>query len=158
MIGEFFRHRVGRPLMALLRQGVTPEKISLGLTLGIVIGVTPLIGSTTILCLLAAFLLQLNPAAIQVVNYLMLPVQLMMLIPFFRAGEWVFGAAHNPITLDGIRRLIQTNLGKAIATLWISTVHALAVWAILGVLAVFPIYRILLTPLRRLARLRVVSR
>lgn len=158
MIGEFFRHRVGTPLMALLRQGVTPEKISLGLALGIVIGVTPLIGSTTILCLLAAFLLQLNPAAIQMVNYLMLPVQLLTLIPFFRAGEWVFGAAHNPITLDGIRRLIQTNLGKAIATLWISTLHALAVWAILGVLAVFPIYRILLTPLRRLARLRAVSR
>lgn len=103
MIGEFFRHRIGRPLLALLRQGVTPEKISLGLALGIV-------------------------------------------------------AAHNPITLDGIRRLIQANPGKAIATLWISTLHALAVWAILGVLAVFPIYRILLTPLRRLARLRAVSR
>jgi len=157
VIAEFFRHRIGRPLLALLRQGVTPEKISMGLALGIIIGVTPLVGSTTILCMVAAFLLQLNPAAIQVVNYFMFPVQLMMLIPFIRAGEWVFGAAHNPITLDGIRHLIQSNLSKAITALWISTVHALTVWAVLGLLAVVPIYRLLLVPLRRLAKLRAVS-
>ena len=30
-------------------------------------------------------------------------------------------------------------------------------WAILGLLAVFPIYRLLLVPLRRLARLRAVT-
>ena len=157
VIGEFFRHRIGRPLLALLRQGVTPEKISMGLALGIIIGVTPLVGSTTILCMVAAVLLQLNPAAIQVVNYFMFPVQLMMLIPFIRAGEWVFGAAHNPITLDGIRHLIQVNVWKAIITLWVSTVHALVVWAVLALLAVFPIYRLLLVPLRRLAKLRAVT-
>jgi len=158
VIGGFFRHRIGRPLLSLLRQGVTPEKISLGLALGIIIGVTPLIGSTTVLCMAAAFLLRLNPAAIQVVNYVMLPLQLALLIPFFRAGEWMFGAARNPITLDGIRHLIQTNVWNAIATLWTSTVHALAVWAILGMVAVFPVYWLLRAPLRRLARLREVTK
>jgi hypothetical protein len=106
----------------------------------------------------AAFLLRLNPAAIQVVNYVMLPLQLALLIPFFRAGEWMFGAARNPITLDGIRHLIQTNVWNAIATLWTSTVHALAVWAILGMVAVFPVYWLLRAPLRRLARLREVTK
>ena len=157
MIAEFFRHKVGKPLLALLRQGVTPEKISMGLALGIVIGVTPLIGSTTILCVVAAFVLRLNPAAIQLVNYLMFPVQLTLLIPFYRAGERLFGAAHNPVTPDQIRLMFQTNIRHAIATLWTSTVRALTVWAILGLLAVFPIYRLLLVPLRRLARLRAVT-
>lgn len=157
LIAAFFRHRIGRPLLALLRQGVTPEKIALGLALGIIIGTTPLIGSTTILCLVAAAVLRLNPAAIQLVNYLMFPVQLMLLIPFFRAGEWLFGSAHNPITLDQVRQLVQADVWKAIATLWTSTIHALAVWAIVGALAVVPIYWLLLAPIRRLARLRMVA-
>ena len=157
MISEFLRHKALRPLIALLRQGVTPEKIALGLALGIVIGVTPMIGSTTVLCGIAALVLRLNPAAIQVVNYFMFPVQLALLIPFLRAGEVVFGAAHNPVTLEGIRQMVQTNVWHAVATLWTSTVHALAVWAALGALAVFPIYRILLPLLRKLARLREVA-
>lgn len=157
MIAGFLRHKIGKPLLALLRQGVTPEKIALGLALGIIIGTTPLIGSTTILCVVAAALLRLNPAAIQLVNYLMFPVQLALLIPFFRAGEWLFGAAHNPITLDQVRQLVQANIWKAIEALWTSTVHALAVWAIAGLLALFPIYWLVLAPLRRLARLRTVA-
>jgi uncharacterized protein (DUF2062 family) len=158
VIGEFFRHKIAGPLLTLLRQGATPEKIALGLALGMVIGVTPLIGSTTLLCMLAAFLLRLNPAAIQLVNYVMLPVQLMLLIPFYRAGEWVFGSAHNPITLDGVRQLIQANIWKAILTLWTSTIHALAVWAVVGLLASYPVYMLLLPPLRKLARIRMVAK
>ena len=157
MIAAFLRHRIGKPLLALLRQGVTPEKIALGLALGIVIGTTPLIGSTTILCIVAAALLRLNPAAIQLVNYLMFPVQLMLLIPFFRAGEWLFGSAHNPITLDQVRQLVQMNIWKAIATLWTSTIHALAVWAIVGSMALCPLYWLLLLPIRKLARVRAVA-
>ncbi len=158
VISQFARHRIGKPLLELLRQGMTPEKISMGLALGIVLGVTPVIGSTTILCTVAAFLLRLNPAAIQAVNYLMFPVQLTLLVPFIRAGEWMFGVTHNPVTLDGIRQLIQTNVWHAIAALWTSTMHALVVWAAVGSLAIWPIYRILLTPLRRLGRMPMVAR
>lgn len=154
----FLRHRIVEPVLALLRQGVTPEKIALGMALGVVLGVTPMFGTTTILCMVAAFFLRLNPAAIQFVNYLMLPVQLMLLIPFIRAGEWLFGAARNPVTLDRIRQLIQANVWHAIAALWTSTVHALAVWAILGSLSIFPIYWLLVRPLRRIARMRLVAK
>jgi len=155
---SFWRHRIVEPLIGLLKQGVTPEKIALGLAMGIVLGVTPMVGSTTILCMVAAFLLRLNPAAIQLVNYLMMPLQLALLIPFIRAGEWVFGAARNPVTLDRIRQLIEANVWHAIVALWTSTVHALAVWATLGALAVFPIYWLLVGPLRKLAHLRTVAK
>ena len=150
----FWRRRIVHPVIAMLRQGVTPEKVALGLALGIIVGVTPMLGSTMILCMAAAFVLKLNPAAIQLVNFLMFPVQLLLLIPFIRAGEWMFGAVRDPLTLNRIRQLIEANVWNAIATLWLETLHALAVWAILGSLAIFPVYRLLLDPLRRLARMR----
>ena len=49
-----------RPFIQLLRQGVTPEKISLTIALGLVLGVTPVLGSTVLLCTLAAAILGLN--------------------------------------------------------------------------------------------------
>jgi uncharacterized protein (DUF2062 family) len=44
--GFFYRHLV-RPILDLLRQGVTPEKIALSLALGMALGVFPVLGSTT---------------------------------------------------------------------------------------------------------------
>jgi uncharacterized protein (DUF2062 family) len=152
---SFWRRKIVDPVVALLRQGVTPEKMALGLALGVVLGVTPVIGSTTILCMAAALCLRLNLAAIQLVNYLMLPVQLMLLIPFMRAGEWLFGAARNPVTLERIRELIGASVWNAIATLWTSTMHALAAWAILGLIAIFPIYMVLLRSMRRIAQIQI---
>src|SRR5271166_5307916 len=57
-----------RPVVDLLKQGVTPEKMALSLALGAAIGVFPAIGWTTALCAIAALALRLNLAAIQIVN------------------------------------------------------------------------------------------
>jgi uncharacterized protein (DUF2062 family) len=57
-----------RPLIDLLRQGISPKKLALTIALGFWLGVTPVLGSTTILCTLAAVALRLNLPAIQLVN------------------------------------------------------------------------------------------
>jgi hypothetical protein len=46
--GPFYR-RVVDPILGLMTQGITPEKIALSLAFGIVLGVFPMLGSTTIL-------------------------------------------------------------------------------------------------------------
>ena len=68
--GSFFQRRVARPIVELLRQGVTPEKMALSLALGVAMGVFPLLGTTTALCALVALIWRLNLPAIQIVNYL----------------------------------------------------------------------------------------
>jgi uncharacterized protein (DUF2062 family) len=83
----FFSRRLVRPFLDLLRQGVTPEKIALSVALGVTLGVFPVLGSTTALCALAAFAWQLNLPAIEIVNYFIYPLQIALLIPFFRAGR-----------------------------------------------------------------------
>ncbi|HUB58966.1 MAG TPA: DUF2062 domain-containing protein, partial [Candidatus Micrarchaeia archaeon] len=56
----FFYRRMARPILQLLRQGVTPEKLALSIALGAALGVFPVLGTTTALCALAALLLRLN--------------------------------------------------------------------------------------------------
>src|SRR6202035_779984 len=83
----FSSRRLVRPFLDLLRQAVTPEKIALSVALGVTLGVFPVLGSTTALCALAAFAWQLNLPVTEIVNYFIYPLQIALLIPFFRAGR-----------------------------------------------------------------------
>lgn len=138
-----------QPFLDLLKQGVTPEKIALTVAIGIMLGVTPVIGSTTTLCTLAAVLLRLNLPAILVVNGAVYPLQLMLLVPFLRAGAWMFRVDGPKISIAEIFNLIRTNVWHAIATLWIATMHALVVWVLAGCVVSVVAYFVLLAALRR---------
>lgn len=104
--GSFWQRRVRDPILAQLTQGVTPQKIALTLALGGVLGIFPILGASTLLCAAAAFALRLNQPIIQLLNYLMYPLQVLLLIPFYRAGEALFGATPVPIAdvADLVRR------------------------------------------------------
>jgi uncharacterized protein (DUF2062 family) len=148
----FWHRKAVRPILALLQQGITPEKIALSIALGMMLGVTPVLGSTTILCVVAAAVLRLNLPAIQLVNYLVYPLQLALLVPFIKIGEKMFGGESFPLSLAQILDLVRADTWHAIVTLWTATMHALAAWLALGSLAVVALYFALLPALRRLGR------
>src|SRR5215472_18851503 len=104
---SFFYRKLVVPILDLLRQGITPEKIAQSLAFGLVLGVFPVLGSTTILCALAAIIFRLNLPAIQLVNYFVYPLQLALLIPFIRFGEILFRAPHVPLSLTIIIESIK---------------------------------------------------
>jgi uncharacterized protein (DUF2062 family) len=138
-------------VLELLRQGSTPEKIALSIAVGLVLGVFPSLGWTTLLCLLAAVIFRLNLPAIQLVNYFAYPLQLALLIPFIRAGEFLFHSVRLSLSLTQILAMIKTDVSHSIKVLWIATVHAIAAWALIAPLAIYILVRILSPMLRRLA-------
>ena len=150
MRAGFLRRRIVIPILDLLRQGITPEKIALSIALGITLGVTPVLGSTSILCFLAAVVFRLNAPAIQLVNYFVYPLQFALLIPFIRMGEWIFAARPAGISLAQIANLIRADAWNAIAVLWTATMHALVAWLAIGSLASLVIYLLLAPALRKL--------
>jgi len=149
---EWVQRRLVRPMVELLTQGITPEKIALSLAFGVVLGVFPALGWTTLLCFAAAVWWKLNVPAMQLVNYLMYPVQLALLVPFIKAGEWLFRAPKLAISLSQILAMVKAGVWHAIATLWVATMHAIVVWAMLAPLAVWGMYKMLAPVMRGLAR------
>jgi hypothetical protein len=141
-----------KPFIQLLRQGVSPEKIALTVALGIILGVTPVLGSTVLLCTLAAMALRLNLPAIQLVNGVVYPLQFILLIPFYRLGAWMFRADASTISLGGVTTLIREGVGHAISTLWVVTMHALLAWLTLGIVALAILYAVLIPLMRQLWR------
>ncbi|HWZ43805.1 MAG TPA: DUF2062 domain-containing protein [Candidatus Saccharimonadales bacterium] len=154
----FFYRRFIRPVMDLLRQGTSPEKIALSIAFGLVLGVFPGIGWTTLLCTVAAIRFGLNLPAVQLVNYFAYPLQLALLIPFVRAGEFLFRAEKLPLSLSQILNMVRSDMWHSIKVLWVVTLHAMAVWLILAPPAIYLIYRLLSPVVRRMARVAGVAR
>lgn len=132
MTNGFLTRKWLRPWLEIFRQGVSPKKLALSVALGVVIGVIPLPGWSTALCALVSLIWGLNVPAIQLVNYLLYPVQLALLIPFFRLGETLFGAPHLPLSVSKIYGFAHANLWEGIRLLWITTWHGFVVWALMA--------------------------
>ena len=75
------------PIAAQLTQGITPEKIALTLAVGSALALFPILGTTTLLCLLAGILLRLNQPIIQMVNALCTPLHLPVIYCHGQAGR-----------------------------------------------------------------------
>jgi len=80
------------PVGALFSGGKSVCKTAWTVALGFAIGMFPLIGVTTIICVLLAGVLRLKQASIQLGNYAALPLQIILLVPCLRLGERITGA------------------------------------------------------------------
>jgi len=140
------------PIVELLRQGITPEKIALSIALGAVLGIFPVLGSTTILCTAAAFILRLNLPAIQVVNYLTYPLQLILFLPFLQAGSRITGTAPITLSMKGVFGMIKSDPWNLIKMLWSASLGAMAIWMVMSPLVIAAIYFALAPLLRRVRR------
>ena len=135
--------------------GMTPERLALCIGLGIALGLVPALGTTTLLCTLAAFLFRLNLPAIQLVNYFVYPLQLVLLIPFIRAGERLFGAESLNVSLESIQRMMKADLWETVIRLWATTMHAVMVWLLIAPLIVALVYLAMTPILKKLKPERV---
>jgi uncharacterized protein (DUF2062 family) len=138
---DFLRRRLVTPLLALLRQGVTPRELALSVALGATLGLIPVLGISTALCALVALLLRLNMPAIQLVNYLLTPLQLILIIPLLRFGELLAGSSRFPVTLESGLELLSRGAIHAIRLLATAIMHATLGWLVLAPLLAFALYR-----------------
>jgi uncharacterized protein (DUF2062 family) len=153
-IGGFVRRRLVDPILELLRQGVTPEKIALSLAFGLGVGIFPVLGVSTILCTVIAIVLRLNLPAIQLVNYLASPLQIVLIIPFVRVGEHLLGIDPQPLSISEGFRLMGIGVFHAVRVLWDAIVHAALGWVVLGPFIIYALYRLFRPMLVRAAQLR----
>jgi uncharacterized protein (DUF2062 family) len=138
---SFFQRRVREPIVAQLRQGITPEKIALTLALGTALGVFPILGSSTLLCALAGIWLRLNQPIIQLVNYLVYPLQLLLLLPFYRAGEALFGQAPVPIfSMTQLVERFRAGPWQFLVDYGMVGLYGVVVWCIVAPLAIALLY------------------
>jgi uncharacterized protein (DUF2062 family) len=121
------------PVIGLLRMGADPDKLAWSLALGLVVGVNPLLGSTTLLGLAAAF--RLNLVASQVGNHAMYPVEILMFPVFIKLGDLLFGTQRIPLEGKALWHAAKYHPWDTTRLLWTWEWHALVVWAVFATVA-----------------------
>lgn len=81
-------NRVLQLAAGVLRTGSSPWRLAVTLALGFSIGLLPIVGIPTLLCIGVALLLRLNLPAIQAANLAAWPVQVLALLPMVHLGQW----------------------------------------------------------------------
>ena len=131
---QWCRCHVLKPLLRLLRGGVTPRRLAWSLALGIVIGINPSVGVTTILVVLLAWVFGLSQVASQIGTHIVAPLHLLLFIPFMQLGVHVFHTRHLPFDRHEIHRLSHHPLAM-VRELWLWQWHALVVWGVISAVA-----------------------
>jgi uncharacterized protein (DUF2062 family) len=146
--------RVALPIFALLRMGASPQKLAWSIAVGLLIGINPIIGSTTVFCLAAAFVFRLNIAASQLANHLVYPFELLLILPFIRLGDVVFHTAPMPFSARTLIHAARTNPIALTRQLWTWEEHAFLLWLGLAILLI-PVIALAITPLLRRLLIRI---
>jgi len=150
------RRKFGNLIKNIFVQGVSPQKLALTISLGIFIGTVPILWGSTLICAVLAVLFRLNHPSIQASNYLAYPMQLALIIPFYRMGAGVFPWGPS-VSLDifsiGIKNEWMGNFVPIVA----ATLKALAAWFLIASPLAVVLYFLLWTIFARMPRFNNVS-
>lgn len=153
----FWQRRLVDPIIAQLTQGVTPDKIALTIAVGSALALFPILGTTSLLCLLVGIILRLNQPIIQVVNWLCTPLHIPLIFYCVHLGEKLFGAPHTKFKLQELARLIWQDPVLFAQKFGMTGLHACVVWAIAAPFWIVLMYFISRTTLREMARVRALA-
>ena len=141
-----------RLVKSLLSQGLTPDGISLAITLGFAGALFPILGTTSVVCLFLGAVFRLNHAIMQSINWLAMPVHVALILPFLHLGEKIFHAVPVSLSLTQLAEAFHRSPGLFLARFSLSFVHAITGWMIVMPFFVLASHLLLRAVLRRYAR------
>jgi uncharacterized protein (DUF2062 family) len=123
-----------------LKQGITPRKLALTCALGAVIGTFPLFGTTTALCFGVAIALRLNIAIIQLVNYMLAPLQILLILPFIKVGTNVFGLSPFPYSSEQLLDLFRNEFWLLMKEGGVALMAGVGMWILFSIPLFFVVF------------------
>jgi uncharacterized protein (DUF2062 family) len=134
--------------------GATPRSLAWSIAAGMLIGINPVVGSTTLLCLAVTFRFRLNVVATQIANHAMFPLELALIVPFIRLGSRVFHTAAMPLAPRLFVQEARSTPLTLTHNLWMWVWHAFVLWAAMAVVAA-PLLALTLTALLERIQARI---
>lgn len=120
-----------RPLLRLLRGGVTPRRLAWSLAFGMVVGINPSVGLTSVLVLLLAWIFGLNKLASLIGTHVVAPIHLVLFVPFIQLGVHVFHTGKLPMNRKQLEHLSH-HPWRLFHEIWQWEWHALIVWGVVA--------------------------
>jgi uncharacterized protein (DUF2062 family) len=153
--GKYMRLRnLDLKLKTLLKQGLNPKELAFSISVAILFGVFPIYGTTTALLVFLAFRLKLNLPIMIAVSYILTPVQILLIIPFARLGEYSFGYENLGMDLHALQIAFSEGIWSAISQYSGRLILAVGGWFMLAIPVSVLIYIILFQIFRAFRNIR----
>jgi len=131
------------PIKKTLKKGVSVEKLSASLALGVAIGLIPLYGFTTFLVGVIALSLRLDFVAMQIAHYIVYPLQIALLVPFLKLGDILIYKSEFTFTVHQYLQYFRTDFWSALHDFWLINLSAVFIWLIVAIPLFIVLYYIL---------------
>jgi uncharacterized protein (DUF2062 family) len=128
-------------LIGFIKRGTSPKELSIAITLGFLIGIMPFVGATTILSTIIALRWKLNLPIILGVTYVVFPLQLILLYPYYKLAAFVFKVQYLLPSTANILIKLRQDWVATLSGIGIVTVYALLVWLVTSLLSGWFIYK-----------------
>ncbi|WP_246410390.1 DUF2062 domain-containing protein [Granulicella aggregans] len=102
------------------------------LALGIVLGINPSVGVTTLIVVLLAWMFGLNQLASQIGVHVVAPLHVLLFIPFIDLGIHLFHTRNIPLNRRQIEHLSH-HPWRMVRDIWQWEWHALVIWAVFAI-------------------------
>jgi uncharacterized protein (DUF2062 family) len=153
---SFWKRRLGDPVVALLTQGVTPDKLAATFAVGTAVSLFPFLGFTTTFNIGVGLWFRMNQPLLQAINYLLTPVHLVMILVYVHTGEWIWRSQEDRFSVvELVTTFRDVSIGEFLHRFGWAGVHAFTAWALSVPFIVAGLYYALRPVMRRLAALRV---
>jgi len=150
-----YKKNVSIPLAQIRKEGFTSEKLALSVSLGIIGGTFPIIGLASLVCLALTILFKQNLVIVQVTNYLVYPLQIVLLLPLLRIGNSVLASNHIALTLNQVILAFKVGILHGINELGIILLYGALAWVAVAVPALLILYIIFLVFFKRIKRIKL---
>jgi uncharacterized protein (DUF2062 family) len=127
-----FTQWIVAPLNAELMRGAAPDKLAWTIAVGVVLGIFPIMGSTTLLCILVSFFLRLNQIVVQVFKSLVYPLHLALILVFIRLGEKLNGAPMITLSVPQLVARFKENPMNFAREFGLAAWHGITAWALIA--------------------------
>ncbi|TRX30038.1 DUF2062 domain-containing protein [Flavobacterium franklandianum] len=133
-------NRAKEKTTALLKQGLTPKQLTQSIIVSGLISTIPILGVSTFMITTVSLKQKLNFPVMISLSYLMWPVQILMIIPFIRVGEFIFSIPQNHHTVEEIISSFQNSFFQTLSHLSFGLLCGLDGWLLTAVPVAVGIY------------------
>lgn len=142
-------NKVKTKITTLLNQGLTPKELCQSIIVSGLISTVPILGVSTFMITTVSLKRKLNFPVMISLSYLMWPVQILLIIPFIRVGEFIFSVPRNHHTVDEITSSFQRSFFLTLSHLSFELLCGLGGWLITAVPIAVGVYWVSLLFLKR---------
>lgn len=133
---------------SLFQQGLTPKQLCKSIIVSVLLSVIPILGVSTFLITVVSLKYKLNLPIMVALSYLMWPVQILLILPFISAGEFIFSIPSSHHTVYEIINSFQDGFFSTLGKLSFELLCGFAAWIFVAIPIAVIVYGICLLVLK----------